>query len=270
MTERSLFGMRLRRLLWARRPPDSYPSAEAATAALARAAAVPSAELGSIIRGAAPSPEILHRLAPALGIPVADLFVIAGQPVLPEHSSAWPTTPWDVGTVLSQAIGLGRERRGWLEAAIRSLPVAPRAEPAPADDFLDQPGALLIRLLRNRNIRPNARLLLEIGDGPYVADSTIARLGPGLVVVTPRYVTAFAYLLGYTPAEMVALTGVGPVDEEAKPHPASAELAALAWQARGLSSEQLSHLDDLLEDTRRLRPFAASADGGGESHDEES
>lgn len=49
---------------------------------------------------------------------------------------------------------------------------------------------------------------------------------------------------------MVALTGVGPVVKDAKAHPASGRLAALAWQARRLSSEQLS---GVLEAIRQAR-----------------
>ena len=63
-----------------------------------------------------------------------------------------------------------------------------------------------------------------------------------MVVLTPQYVTAFAHLLGYPPSDMVALTGIGPVVENARTHPASAEIAALAWQARRLSSDQLSEV----------------------------
>jgi hypothetical protein len=36
------------------------------------------------------------------------------------------------------------------------------------------------------------------------------------------------------------MIGIGPVATDAKPHPASAEIAALAWAARRLTSEQLS------------------------------
>lgn len=100
-----------------------------------------------------------------------------------------------------------------------------------------------MRLLRNRNIRPySAWLLNAVGDGPYVSDSTIAQLGTGRVVITPQYVTAFAYLLGYRPGEVVALTGVGPVVEGARVPPEHAEIAALAWRARQLSSDQLSYV----------------------------
>jgi len=81
---------------------------------------------------------------------------------------------------------------------------------------------------------------LENAGSPYVSDSTIVGLGPGRVVITPQYVTAFAHLLGYLPSEMVALTGIGPVFEDARVHPASADIAALAWRSRRLNSEQLS------------------------------
>jgi hypothetical protein len=72
-----------------------------------------------------------------------------------------------------------------------------------------------------------------------------------MVVITPQYVTAFAHLLGYRPGDVVALTGVGPVVKDAKVHPASRELAALAWQARRLSSEQLSQV---MAATRTIQP----------------
>jgi hypothetical protein len=71
-------------------------------------------------------------------------------------------------------------QRSRLETLVRSMPVLPPAGYVPSDD------------------------------GPYVSDSTVAMLGRGKVLITPRYVTAFAHLLGYPPGDMVALTGVGP------------------------------------------------------------
>jgi hypothetical protein len=183
------------------------------------------------------------KLAPALDIHTADLFVIAGLPVPDDLASAWPTSPWDVSSILRTALRMNAEQRSRLEALVRSLAVQPRSESAPADDFPDTPGALLVRLLRNRNIRPyNASILKAVGDGPYVSDSTIAGLGAGRVAITPQHVTAFAYLLGYLPGDVVALTGIGPVAEGAKARPAHAEIAVLAWQARQLGSEQLSEV----------------------------
>ncbi|MCW6007419.1 helix-turn-helix transcriptional regulator [Micromonospora sp. CPCC 205371] len=237
--------MRLWRLLSHRRRTFAT-STEHTQANLARKAGVSSAELAAVMTGSAsPSPDLVGKLAPALDIHTADLFVIAGLPVPDELASAWPTSPRDVGSILHAALTMNAKQRSQLEALVRSLPVQPRTESAPADDLLDTPGALLVRLLRNRNIRPRpyiAWLLHTIGDGPYVSDSTIAQLGTGRVVITPQYVTAFAYLLGYRPADVVALTGVGPVVEGARVHPEHAEIAALAWRARQLSSDQLSYV----------------------------
>jgi hypothetical protein len=203
---------------------------------------VPNEELAAvIIDGAVPSSDLVRKLAPALGIHAADLFVIAELPVPDDLASAWPTAPWDVGPVLRHAIWMNADQRSQLETLVRSLPERPCSGSAPDDDYLDTPGALLLRLLRNRNIRPgNAEILMAVGDGPYVSSSTVAELGRGRVVITPQYVTAFAHVLGYQPGDVVALTGVGPVVEDAQVHPASAEIAALAWQARRLSSEQLT------------------------------
>ncbi|HEU5108138.1 MAG TPA: hypothetical protein VFT95_06230 [Micromonosporaceae bacterium] len=50
----------------------------------------------------------------------------------------------------------------------------------------------------------------------------------------------------------VALTGVGPVADGARVHPASAEIAALAWYARRLSSEQLSEVMEAIQSVRHV------------------
>jgi hypothetical protein len=75
-----------------------------------------------------------------------------------------------------------------------------------------------------------------------VSDSTVWMLGMGKVALTPLYVTAFAHILGYDPGDLVALVGVGPVVEDVPAYRASAELAALAWTARRLTSDQIGHV----------------------------
>ncbi len=239
---KSPFGMLLWRLLSHRRPTfdTSIPQM---WAVLARDAEVPSGELAAVIRdGVVPGSDLVRKLAPALGIRTADLFVIAGLPVPGDLASAWPTSPWDVGAILHHAVRMNADQRRHLQGLVRSLPTPPHTTSVPSyDDFPDTPGALLLRLLRNRNIRSRtARILNAVGAGPYVSEAPVLGLGRGTVVITPQYVTAFAHLLGYPPGDLVALTGVGPVIEDARVHPASTEIAALAWQARRLDNEQLS------------------------------
>ena len=242
MVERSPFGVRLWRLLECRRP-TVVTKMEHMVASLAQQAGVSSSALDDLLEGAEPSPDMLLLLAPALGIHAADMFVIAGLRVPQDLASAWPTSPWDVGSLVEYAVRLPASRVGELDELIRSLPIHARTDPAPDDDYPEGPGALLLRLQRNRNIRPyRAIVLAAVGGGPYVSAATVAGLGPGHVVLTPQYVTAFAHVLGYAPEDVVALAGVGPVFADAHVHPASAELAALAWNARRLTSDQLSHV----------------------------
>jgi hypothetical protein len=126
--------------------------------------------------------------------------------------------------------------------------VAPFGKPAAYPEW---PGALLLRLARNRNIRRNnGSVLARVGGGPYKADSSVAMLGAGKVAITPEYVTGFAHLLGYEPRDMVALTGVGPAIVDWPAHSASAELAVLAWNARRLTAGQLSEVISAARKTR--------------------
>jgi hypothetical protein len=240
--ERSPFGVRLWRLLSHRRPTFET-SIEQMVAALATSAGVPRSEITAMVEGGAPTPDAVRRLGPALGFHTADMFVIAGLPVPHDVASAWPTSPWDVGSIIKLAARMGARQLHDLDELVRSLPVLPPSGPAPTDDYPEWPGALMLRLLRNRNIRPyNAQILHFVGGGPCVSDSTVAMLGSGKVVMTPQYVTAFANLLGYAPEDMVALAGIGPADANESAHPARAELAALAWNARRLNGDQLTHV----------------------------
>jgi hypothetical protein len=238
MTERSPFGVRLWRLLG--REPMGYPDFMAALDRLAVDVGVPRSELDAVLDGTEPSAPLVARMAPVLGLHTADLFVIAGLPVPLDLAPAHTPVSRDVGAIVRDAARMDAHRLGLLDELVRSLPVRPPAGPAPADEFPETPGALLVRLLANRNIRPyNARIVCEVGGGPYVSDSTISSLGAGRVVITPRYVSAFAHLLGYPPDVMVAVTGVGPVVTDLRVHPASAGLAALAWRARRLDGDQV-------------------------------
>jgi hypothetical protein len=241
VNDRSAFGVRLWRLL-ARHRPTLEASVESMVPTLAEETGVPEAELHAVLEGAEPSPEIVRRLAPALGIHTADMFVIAGLRVPDDEAAASSKLGEgvDVSFLLNGALKMSPEQLSRLDASVRSMPAQPPTEPAPLDDFPEGPGAMLLRLLRNRNIRPhNARLLHDISGCLYVSDSTVWLLGSGHTTITRQFVTAFALLLGYAPDDMAGLIGFGPAAESPHAHPAGAEIAALAWNARRLSSDQL-------------------------------
>lgn len=252
MTGHSPFGARLWRLL--ARLPAAHPEFAVFLERLAADLEVARPELDAVLHGAEPSSTLVYRLAPRLGLHTADLFVIAGLPLPLDLAPAHTPVSADVGEILRGAARLDARGRSRLADLVRSLPVRLPAAPGPADAFPESPGALLVRLLGNRNIRPhNAWILGKVGGGPYVSDSTIWSLGAGRVAITPRYVTAFAHLLGYPPEVMVAVAGVGPAVPDLPAHPASTNLAELAWHARRLDREQVSHIRAVAGELRASR-----------------
>ncbi|MEU8180522.1 XRE family transcriptional regulator [Micromonospora sp. NPDC049044] len=223
-------------------------------AAVARAAGVSVPELDAVLAGGHVNALLLRRVAPALGFHAADLFVIAGHDVPADLAPARGTRPWQVGHVMQSAMRLYGKRFDRLHEFIRSLPVVLPAEPLPPPARSPAgPGALVLGLLANRNIRPHiAQLLCRVGGGPYVSDSTIYRVVRGESALTPQYVTAFAAVLGIAAGDLTALTGIGPPVDTARLHPRRAELAAVAWDARRLNSEQLSQVQELAFDLARV------------------
>jgi hypothetical protein len=201
-------------------------------------------------------PDTLRRLAPELGLHAADLFVIAGLPMPADLRPAAGTVSHNAGRLVCQIAYLMPEDRRAVHDTIRSLPTAsppdPPVGPGPADG--PGPGPLLVRLLLNRDIHPwNARLLLVVGGGPYVSDSTVFMLGGGRVALTPGFVGGIANLLDIPAGDLEAMTGL-PAVPEYTPHPDRAELAAIAWDARRLTTDQVKDIEALVAERRRADP----------------
>ncbi|MBE1489210.1 hypothetical protein [Plantactinospora soyae] len=225
--------------------------------ALARMAEVSVLELDAVLAGSEVRPALVWRLAPALGLHAADLFVIAQLDLPDELAAATGTVSWNAGQLMSDASRLLPELRERLHDFIRSLPLVPPAGPSrPASSYPPGPATTLLRLLENRNIHPwNARLLCVVGDGPYVSNSTVKGVCHGRFALTPHYVTAFANVLGIRTGDLAALTGVGPpVETGHPPHPQRAKLAALGWDARRLTSDQLRQAMNFAHDLWQADP----------------
>jgi hypothetical protein len=246
MTDRPGFAALLGRLL-AHRGVDA--------AALARAADVREREVDAVLAGAEASPQLLRRLAPALRLHTADLFVMAGLVVPDDLRAAGVTRPSSVASLIEDAAWLSPESRSELYRFMRSLPVEFPARPGPPsyDRYLPGPSAMVLRLLKNRNIDPGqcAKLLLLVGGGPYVSHATVPRLGNRTVALTAEYVTGFAHLLGISPGDLAAVTGVGPPVDSVWAHPDRVELAEMAWAARRLNSDQLKQTSSVAMELRR-------------------
>lgn len=117
------FGPLLKRLL-DRRGLDlaalsRQTSSRQAASQLAR---VPESEPQAVLAGAAPSPSLLRRLAPVLGLHTADLFAIAGVGIPDDLAPLDATAGRRVPGLARAAVALPPEKRDALRRLVASLP----------------------------------------------------------------------------------------------------------------------------------------------------
>jgi hypothetical protein len=203
-----------------------------------------------------PSPPLLRRLAPALGLHPEDVFVIAGVPVpedlAPLDDRAGPRIPGLVG----RALLLPPDRRRRLHDLVRSLPQESRTRPVPAlrsyERYPPGPGAVVVGMLAQRNLRwvSAAKTLYRL-TGLCLAGSTIGAVGHGRKELTPELLNGFATVLGVPVADLAVLTGAEPPDGTPPHDTAAASTAALIRDLRRLTDDQVRHVHDTAESLRR-------------------
>ncbi|MFC7482798.1 hypothetical protein ACFQX7_26305 [Luedemannella flava] len=161
MSETPSFGVRLGRLLDRR---------GTSAASLAVATDVPAANLDAVLAGEDPGPALLRRLAPALDLHTADLFLFAGRTLPDDLTPSLLTGPWNVGSLLywHRVYDMPSSAFAELRRFVIALPDrrAPRTSPWPTDNRGSDPGTVLLRLIGNRNIRLDLAVMMHVGDGP--------------------------------------------------------------------------------------------------------
>jgi hypothetical protein len=221
-------------------------------AALSRLAGVGERELS---RGGAPSPPLLRRLAPALGLHRADLFAIAGVAVPEDLAPLDGAAGRIVPDLARRVLALPPQRRDELRRYVRALPQEERTRPAPAPPAHEPasagPGALLLRMARNRNLGlPALARTLLVTTGRYWSAATYGTVGRGRTPLTPDLLAGFAAVLDVSAGDLAALTGVTPSDTPA-PRPAVADVARLLWDVRRLTAGQLRQVCESADSLRR-------------------
>ncbi|MFB4318030.1 hypothetical protein [Actinomadura sp. 21ATH] len=254
------FGVILERLLDHRRSD---------TGSLSRGAGVSETGLRNVVEGVQPGPGLLRALAPALDLHAADLFVMAGRRV-PED-----LTPLDgsfycgqyIGRLVRYARRLPADQRCELRRLVREMPQEERREPYVPKRWYDPReagiGALIGNMLyTNRNLGSTraAPVLLELSGRRYVSESTIAMVGKGGLELTPDWLLDVSTMIDMPAGELAAITGVPLPEDSPAEDPAAADAAALLWDVRRLSAEQLWEVCVQAEEMRFALP-----DGG---HDE--
>ncbi|MGY4910353.1 XRE family transcriptional regulator [Micromonospora aurantiaca (nom. illeg.)] len=231
---------------------------------LARRAAVPEPLITAVLDGTEPDPSLLRRLAPALGLHAGDLFVIAGRPVPHDLAPLDPAAADGIASLSWSLTYLPRAVRE-LHQLVRSLPQQPRPEPSSAlryQQYPNNPGGLMLRLLHNRNLNwfGSAKYLFGIGRRDMLSASTIGMIGCGTKTLTPDLLVGFAAFLDISPDDLGALTGIDLADDRPPVHPDATEVAQLIWNARRLTVGQLQEVRDRAHAIRHERAGELSPD----------
>lgn len=243
MTGEEDFGPLLRRLLY-RRGLDP--------AALSRLTDVSEPELSAVLHGEAPSPPLLRRLAPALGLHTADVFALAGIDLPDDLAALDARAGSKVPHVIRNAVLLPPEQRPALRRLVASLSQEGRTQAAPEPFRYQQyppgPGALLMRVIQNRNLRwvPTAHTFMLV-TGRYWAASTYGQVGAGRKPLTPDLLADYAALLDVPAADLSVLTEV-PLPTDAAPLRYDITgIAELLWELRRLTASQVQQVGDTAE-----------------------
>ncbi|MEU1538736.1 hypothetical protein ABZ461_11515 [Actinacidiphila glaucinigra] len=205
-----------------------------------------------------PTPPALRRLAPELGLHTADLFVIAGVDVPGDLAPVDPTAGRHIPRLVRAAVALPPRQRTVLRRYAAALPQQERPAPVPGppahERYPDGPGALLMRLVRNRNLgwTATAQTFLLV-TGRYWSAATYGHVGSGTVALTGELLADFCQVLDVPCDDLAAMTGVALPGPDASPtaNAATAGVAELIWDVRRLTGRQLVSVTDLAQAMRR-------------------
>ncbi|MET9879925.1 hypothetical protein ABZZ36_35735 [Actinacidiphila glaucinigra] len=205
-----------------------------------------------------PTPSALRRLAPELGLHTADLFVIAGVDVPGDLAPVDATAGRHLPDLVRHAVALPPRQRTVLRRYVASLPQqerpAPVPGPPPHERYPDGPGALLMRLARNRNLGWTATAkTFFLVTGRYWSAATYGCVARGTVELTAGLLADFCEVLDVPSDDLAAVTGVALSGPDASPtaNAGTAGVAELIWDVRRLTERRLLAVTDLAEAMRR-------------------
>lgn len=216
--------------------------------ALARTAHVEEPAFQDVLAGSTPDASLLRRIAPAVGLHAADVFVLAGLPV-PDDLA-----PWDgqaaahLAGLAYDALRLRAEQRQELRSHVRRLPDPVENHRPPALKAHEQygPGAggVIVRMLHNRNLNWLAatKILYEAGRAGPLSAATIGVIGHGRKRLTPELLIGFATVLAIPATDLAALLGIELRSRVPPVRPEAADLAGLIWDVRRLEARQVERV----------------------------
>lgn len=158
--------------------------------------------------------------------------------------------PW----LVRAAIGLSPEGKLDLLDFVKSLPRSPRVHSvSPPKRYEQYPpgfGGTLVRLLANRNLNweSSVRILLLVTEGRvYLSAATIGQVGRGQIAISSDLFSGIAAILGIPADDLAILGGVNLRTGEPPAQSVAAYVAALVWEVRSLTAEQIRQAQGLAD-----------------------
>jgi hypothetical protein len=187
-----------------------------------------------------------------LGLHTADLFAIAAIPVPDDLAPLDPYAGGWACRLARHAVDLPVEKRSELRRLVASLPQEERVHPPKvlaAHQYyltLPGPGAILMRMLANRNVGWTgvAKLFLVL-TGRYWSAATYGAVGRGRKELTPDLLVDYSTLLGIPARDLAALIGMTLTDALPAPRRSVEEVPELIWDVRRLTADQVKHVADV-------------------------
>lgn len=239
----SNFGKTLARLIAFR---------ELNTSSMAEVAGLRTVELSALLDGAVPNLAQLGQLAPALGLHLPDLLVVAGLTVPNDLNPLDPDAGRYVPRLVKSALSLSIDRQVRLRKFVNDLPREQRLRdwppPRKHEQYPSGGGGILLRMLRNRNLDwagSQAVLYCVAHVGPLSA-STVGGIGHGRIELTFDLLVGFSTILG-VPVEQLAILASIEFPHVSQSDSSVSDVAGLIWDLRRLSWIQVDHVRKLVE-----------------------
>ncbi len=220
-----------------------------------RSAGIAGPEMQAISGGAVVDSLIVWRLADALGFHAADMFVLAARGVPDDLASSREPVGRALDHIVRCAVRLSPDQWRQLSQTVESMPsLEGGRRTSPSPDRVPYPrhaGGMIVRMLRNRNLDnlTSAKILYRLaGVGP-LSSATIASVGSGFTPLTYDLLSGFAVVLGYNVDDLSALFDITEEGQARVADPSAREVAALVWNLRRLTSEQVNAV---LKEVRRI------------------
>lgn len=210
-------------------------------------------ELSAISAGRSATEGFFRRLAEQVGMQRQDIYLVAGLPVLDDTLRFDEEAGRELPELVRLTVSLPSSSKQQLREFAQSLPRLPRTKsrrnPRPYEQYPPGFGSLFVRMLALRNLGwTSAAKVMYLMSGVYVSAATIGAVGRGVKELDTDLLNGFAAVFG-TPVEILGkLIGMPELAVSSGLSVKDADTAALLWDVRDLTAEQVRDVSQLAEE----------------------